>query len=61
MVFKGILANLSNREIADQMQNSTRTIETHRAKIFKKMKVTSAIELAQIHERFVLRGGQLPF
>jgi two-component system response regulator DctR len=60
-VFKGILKNLSNREIAEQMQNSVRTIEAHRAKVFKKMEVSSAIELAQAQERFILNGGKTPF
>jgi DNA-binding NarL/FixJ family response regulator len=43
------------------MNNSTRTIETHRANILKKMETSSALELAQFHERFLLRGGQVPF
>jgi FixJ family two-component response regulator len=60
-VFLRILNNQTNREIAEQMQNSTRTIENHRATILKKMGATSALELAQRHERFVLLGGVEPF
>jgi DNA-binding CsgD family transcriptional regulator len=43
------------------MGNSTRTIETHRANIFKKMAVNSALQMAQEQERFVLMGGDTPF
>ena len=61
LVFQGVLSNKTTRMIADDMSNSTRTIETHRANILKKMKVGSALELAQVHERFLMRGGKLPF
>jgi two-component system response regulator DctR len=60
-VFSRILKNKTTREIADFMGNSTRTIETHRANIFKKMAVNSALQMAQEHERFVLMGGETPF
>jgi two-component system response regulator DctR len=60
-VFSRILKNKTTREIADVMGNSTRTIETHRANIFKKMAVNSALQMAQEYERFVLMGGQTPF
>lgn len=53
-VFEKILANMTNREIAEELKNSTRTIETHRANILKKMGVDSALELAQQHERYKL-------
>jgi two-component system response regulator DctR len=61
LVLQSILSHKTNREIAEEMNNSTRTIETHRANILKKMEASSALELAQVHERFLLRGGQLPF
>lgn len=61
LVFSKILSNQTNREIAQMMENSVRTIETHRANILKKMGRSSALELAQIHERFTLMGGQTPF
>lgn len=61
LVFRSILSHKTNREIAEEMNNSTRTIETHRANILKKMETASALELAQVHERFLLRGGKLPF
>ena len=60
-VLLAILSHKTNREIAEEMSNSTRTIETHRANILKKMGTASALELAQLHERFLLRGGTLPF
>ncbi len=53
-VFDKILENMTNREIAEELHNSTRTIETHRANVLKKMGVASALELAQQHERYKL-------
>jgi len=47
-----LLADLSSREIAEQLGNSTRTIEVHRASIFKKMGVNSLMQLAQLNERY---------
>lgn len=60
-VFLSILSHKTNREIAEEMNNSTRTIETHRANILKKMETGTALELAQVHERFLLQGGKVPF
>ena len=53
-VFDLMMQNLSNREIAEQLGNSTRTIEVHRASIFKKMNVESVLQLAQQNERFIM-------
>jgi len=60
-VFLRILNNQTNREIAEEMHNSTRTIENHRATILKKMESSTALELARLHERFLLLGGIEPF
>ena len=54
IVFDLMMKNLSNREIAEHLGNSTRTIEVHRASIFKKMDVESLLQLAQQNERFVM-------
>lgn len=59
-VFIRILNNKTNREIAEEMHNSIRTIENHRATILKKMGTSTALELARHHERFVLLGGIAP-
>ncbi|MBM9576419.1 response regulator transcription factor [Leptospira sp. 201903070] len=37
-----------NREIADQLELSVRTVETHRASIFKKLETENIIELGRI-------------
>ncbi|PJZ52703.1 response regulator [Leptospira adleri] len=37
-----------NREIADELQLSVRTVETHRASIFKKLETENIIELGKI-------------
>jgi hypothetical protein len=59
-VFLKILSNKTNREIAEEMHNSIRTIENHRATILRKMGTSTALELARHHERFVLLGGAAP-
>jgi two-component system response regulator DctR len=43
-----ILAGKYNKVIADQLGISMRTVEVHRARIFDKMGVKSAVELAQL-------------
>ena len=60
-VFVRILGNQTTREIAEAMKNSTRTIETHRANVLKKMAASSALEMAQEQEKFMLMGGTMPF
>lgn len=46
-VMSGILAGKLNKVIADELQIAMRTVEAHRANIFDKMGVRSAVELAQ--------------
>ncbi len=41
-----MLDGLPNKLIADQLQISVRTVEVHRARVFDKMQVKSAVELA---------------
>ena len=43
-----ILAGKLNKIIADDLQIAMRTVEVHRARIFEKMGVRSAVELAQL-------------
>lgn len=43
-----ILAGKYNKVIADEMQIAMRTVEVHRARIFEKMGVRSAVDLAQL-------------
>jgi FixJ family two-component response regulator len=53
-IFSMILENQTSREIAETLGNSTRTIEVHRAAIFKKMGVTSILDLAKNSERYTI-------
>lgn len=46
-VMARILAGKLNKVIADELQIAMRTVEVHRARIFEKMGVRSAVELAQ--------------
>ncbi|HTR05443.1 MAG TPA: response regulator [Paraburkholderia sp.] len=43
-----IVAGHTNRKIADSLQISVRTVEVHRARIFSKLEVRSAVGLAQL-------------
>lgn len=47
-VMQLILASRLNKNIADQLNISIRTVEVHRARILEKMGVSSAVELARI-------------
>lgn len=49
-----ILKNLTNREISEALQNSVRTVELHRANVYRKMLVDSGITLSKIGERYHL-------
>lgn len=47
-VMDRILAGKMNKVIADELDIAMRTVEVHRARIFEKMAVKSAVELAQL-------------
>ena len=47
-VMEQILAGKYNKVIADHLNISMRTVEAHRSKVFDKMAVRSAVELAQL-------------
>ena len=43
-----VVAGLPNKLIADELDISVRTVEVHRARVFDKMQVKSAVELANL-------------
>ncbi len=45
-VMERVAAGLANKQIADELNISVRTVEVHRARVFEKMDVKSAVELA---------------
>ena len=45
-VMQRVIAGLPNKLVADELDISVRTVEVHRARIFEKMGVKSAVELA---------------
>ena len=47
-----VLAGKLNKVIADELAISMRTVEVHRARLFEKMGVRSAVELAQLLKTF---------
>lgn len=55
-VMRAIGAGLANKQIADLLHLSVRTVEVHRARVFDKLGVRSAVELAN----FLHRGGAVP-
>jgi two-component system, LuxR family, response regulator DctR len=46
-VMELIAGGLANKQVADQLQISVRTVEVHRARIFEKMGVKSVLELVR--------------
>ena len=50
-VMERVLAGDFNKEIADTLGIAVRTVEVHRARLFEKMGVRSAVELAQLLAR----------
>ena len=47
-VMRLVVAGLPNKLIADRLDVSIRTVEVHRSRVFHKMEVTSAVELANL-------------
>lgn len=60
MVMKLMMEHMTTKEIAENMANSTRTVEVHRANVLKKMACISAAELAQKNERYLLLSDFRP-
>ena len=51
-VMKLVVEGLPNKLVADQLDISVRTVEVHRARVFDKMEVKSAVELANLLREF---------
>ena len=47
-VMQRVVAGLPNKLVADQLAISVRTVEVHRSRVFDKMNVKSAVELANM-------------
>ena len=47
-VMRLVARGLPNKLIADELDISVRTVEVHRARVFDKMEVKSAVELANL-------------
>jgi len=47
-VMRLVIDGLPNKLIADELTISVRTVEVHRARVFDKMQVKSAVELANL-------------
>lgn len=52
LVMNYVVEGLHNKEIAELLGNSVRTIEIHRANVYNKMKVKSAVDLGRLMERY---------
>jgi len=53
-VLKMVVEGFTNKDIAEELDKSVRTIETHRFKIMKKLDVHNAIEMMKVVEEFHL-------
>ncbi|MBM3362194.1 MAG: response regulator transcription factor [Betaproteobacteria bacterium] len=47
-IMQRIITGLANKQIADELSISVRTVEVHRARVFDKMLVKSAVELVNL-------------
>jgi two-component system, LuxR family, response regulator DctR len=56
-VMRQVIAGQPNKRIADALDISVRTVEVHRARVFDKMKVRSAVELANLLRDAGLEGS----
>ncbi|HOV19601.1 MAG TPA: response regulator [Ottowia sp.] len=50
-VMERVAGGLANKQIADELAISVRTVEVHRARVFEKMDVKSAVELANLLQK----------
>ena len=48
VIYDIMVSGLPNKLVADQLDISVRTVEVHRARVFDKMGVKSAVELANL-------------
>ena len=51
IVMADVFSGASNKEIAEKMGNSVRTVELHRAHVYEKMGVKNGIDLARLLEK----------
>jgi two-component system response regulator NreC len=56
-IFHLVIEGLSNKEIAERLVVSTRTIETHRAKMMRKLDLNNQVELI----RYAIKNGIIPW
>ena len=56
-VLELVLSGLTNKEISEKLNNSKRTIETHRFNLMKKMQVKNLLDLAKKANQFNLLGS----
>jgi two-component system response regulator DctR len=59
VVMSEVFLGAANKEIAEKMGNSVRTVELHRAHIYEKMNVKNGIELARLLEQIDWRAKPL--
>ncbi|MBU2975018.1 MULTISPECIES: response regulator transcription factor [unclassified Zobellia] len=53
-VLKLVLSGLTNKQISEKLQNSKRTVETHRFNLMRKMEVKNLIDLSKKAQQFNL-------
>ena len=53
-VLELVLSGLTNQQISEKLQNSKRTIETHRFNLMRKMDVKNLIDLSKKSQKYNL-------
>jgi RNA polymerase sigma factor (sigma-70 family) len=56
-VFGLLVSGCTNDEVAEKLEISPRTVETHRSRILRKLRVHSAGELIRLAARYGLIAG----
>lgn len=56
-VYEFIVAGMANKQVAEKLGLSNRTVEIHRSRIMKKLKASSLAELVRIHIKSLSANG----
>jgi DNA-binding NarL/FixJ family response regulator len=52
MVMKYLVNGMSNKQIAENLSLSEKTVSTYKSRLFQKLNINNVLELAQIAQRY---------